>query len=206
MAIPSEKLRQKWLEALLPLVEESGWSVVNAEKAAEAVGLSAGEQALAAPNGVTELIDQFFDDTADQMLIDLSTKDLGALRTHERVAAALRAWLDVLGPNREAVRKAAGRGMLPWGAGAATRRVWKVADTIWEAAGDTATDYNRQTKRGLLSLVIPSIVLKWLNSDDPSEVDSHIEARLKQAMALGQAGGKIVGPALDLMGRLKNRK
>ena len=206
MAIPSEKLRQKWLEALLPLVNEGGWSASNAEKAAETVGLSAGEQALAAPNGITDLIDQFFDDAADQMLIDLSTKDLGAFRTHQRVAVALRAWLDVLGPNREAVRKAAGRGMLPWGAGAATRRVWKVADTVWEAAGDTATDYNRQTKRGLLSLVIPSIVLKWLNADDPSEVDNHIEARLKQAMALGQAGGKIVGPALDLLGRLKNRK
>lgn len=206
MAIPSEKLRQKWLKALLPLANETGWTALNADKAAKNAEISAGEQALAAPNGITDLIDQFFDDAADQMLVELAAKDLGALRTHERVAAALRAWLDVLEPNRSAVRSAAGRGMLPWGAGAATRRVWRVADTVWEAAGDTATDYNRQTKRGLLSLVIPSIVMKWLNADDPAEVDKHIETRLKQAMTLGQTGGKVIGPALDLIQRLKTRK
>ena len=150
MRTPSDTLRDRWLKAALPLVETGGWTVDTLAKSAETAGLSEGEQALAAPNGVNDLIDHFFESSADGMLEMLATQDLGALRVHERVAAGLKAWLGVLEPNKEAVRKAASRGMLPWGAGAATRRVWRIADTIWEAAGDTATDYNRQTKRALL--------------------------------------------------------
>lgn len=201
MRTPSESLRDRWLEALLPLVEEAGWSGQTMTRAGELAGLDAGEQALAAPNGVNDLIDHFFEQAGDAMLADLATQDLGALRVHERVAAGLKAWLKALEPNKEAVRKAAGRGLLPWGAGAASRRVWSVADLIWEAAGDTAEDYNRQTKRALLSAVIPSVVLRWLNTSDEAVIDALIMRRLKQAMKLGQTGGKLLGPVLSALSR-----
>ncbi len=203
MRTPSETLRDRWLKAALPLVETGGWTADTLAKSAEASGLSEGEQALAAPNGMNDLIDHFFESSADGMLELLATQDLGALRVHERVAAGLKAWLGVLEPNKEAVRKAASRGMLPWGAGAATRRVWRIADMIWEAAGDTATDYNRQTKRALLSAVIPSVVLRWLNTDDEAAIDRHITRRLQQAMRLGRAGGKVIGPILDALSGVK---
>lgn len=205
MTTPSEKLRDSWLKALLPLVSDGGWTPEIARKAAHDAELSAGEQNLAAPNGVTDLIDHFFDRAGDLMLETLVTRDLSALRTHERVAAGLRAWLDALEPNKDAVRKAANIGLLPWGAGAAARRVWRVADTIWEAAGDTATDYNRQTKRALLSLVIPSVVMKWLDTQDQQEVDRHIETRLTQAMNIGQAGSKILKPVLEVFEALRGK-
>jgi ubiquinone biosynthesis protein COQ9 len=205
MTTPSEKLRDAWLKALLPLVPEGGWTAELADKAANDAELSKGEQSLAAPNGVTDLIDHFFDRAGDVMLETLITQDLNALRTHERVASGLRAWLNALEPNKEAVRKAANLGLLPWGAGAAARRVWRVADTVWEAAGDTATDYNRQTKRALLSAVIPSVVMKWLNTSDQVEVDLHIETRLKQAMNIGQAGSKMLKPVLEAFEALKGK-
>lgn len=201
MRTPSESLRDHWLEALLPLVPEAGWSHTALARAAEIAGLGAGEQALAAPNGINDLIDHFFETAGDAMLADLATQDLDALRVHERVAAGLKAWLKALEPNREAVRKAAGRGLLPWGAGAASRRVWSVADLIWEAAGDTAQDYNRQTKRALLSAVIPSVVMRWLHTRDEAAIDAHIMRRLKQAMKLGQTGGKLLGPVLSALSR-----
>ena len=87
MSTPSEKLRDRWLDALLPLVSETGWSVVNAKQAARTADISAGEQALAAPNGISDLIDHFFHRAVDEMLAGLATQDLAALRTHERVAA-----------------------------------------------------------------------------------------------------------------------
>lgn len=206
MPTPSEKLRETWLEALLPHVEQSGWTHRGARLAAKEAGLTAGEQALAAPNGLTDLIDHFFDRSSDKMLAALATVDLGKLRTHERIAAGLMAWLDGLEEHKAVVRKAAGRGLAPWGAGAAVQRVWSVADTIWEAAGDTATDYNRQTKRALLSAVIPSIVLYWLDHDDPEGLEQFIERRLAQAMKLGQTGSKVIGPALDFIERARNRR
>ena len=107
MTTPSTKLRERWLEALLPIVAQSGWTMVNAKQAARDADLTPGEQALAAPNGVTDLIDHFFDRAIDQMLEALATRDLTALRTHERVAAGVRAWLDALAGDKPAVRKAA---------------------------------------------------------------------------------------------------
>lgn len=205
MMTPSEKLRDRWLDALLPRVPETGWTVTGAKQAARTIDLTAGEQALAAPNGVTDLIDHFFERATDDMLTDLVTQDLSSLRMHERVAAGLTAWLGALEPHKGAVRKAAGHGLLPWGAGAAVKRVWSIADAIWEAAGDTATDYNRQTKRALLSAVIPRIVLYWLDHEDPEKLDHFIAQRLQNAMKMGQAGGKVMGPVLDLAERFRAR-
>jgi len=206
MTTPSSKLRDRWLEALLPRVAESGWTMVNAKQAARDAEITPGEQALAAPNGVTDLIDHFFEGAIDQMLATLATRDLTALRTHERVAAGVRAWLDALADHKAAVRKAAGRGLAPWGAGAAVKRVWSIADAIWEAAGDTATDYNRQTKRALLSAVLPPIILYWLEHDDPDELDRYIADRLQTAMKLGQTGSKVLKPLLDLAEQIRRRE
>ena len=206
MTTPSEKLRNRWLDALLPLVPEMGWTEVASKQAARNAEISTGEQALAAPNGLTDLIDHFFHRATDEMLGKLASEDLGALRTHERVAAGVRAWLDALEPHKEAVRKAAGRGLLPWGTGAAVKQVWATADAIWEAAGDTATDYNRQTKRGLLSAVLPPIVLHWLDQDDPDEVDRYIAARLQTAMKVGQTGSVLVKPILEFAEQVRARQ
>lgn len=206
MSTPSKILLDRWLDALLPRVPETGWSMVAAKQAAREIELTSGEQALAAPNGISDLIDRFIDRAVDAALVNLSAETMVNLRTHERVAAGLRAWLDALEPHRDAVRKAAGYGLLPWGAGAAAKRVWSIADAIWEAAGDTATDYNRQTKRALLSAVIPRIVLYWLEQPDPERVDRFIEQRLREAMKLGQAGGKALRPVLAFAERLKNRR
>lgn len=205
MSTPSEKLRDRWLEALLPEVATRGWTIGAMRRAAETAGLSRGERALAAPGGVTDLIDHFFERSADDMLVALARQDLDALRMHERVAAGLSAWLDALAPHKSAVRKAAGRGLLPWGAGAAVKRVWAIADAIWEAAGDRATDYNRHTKRALLSAVIPSIVLRWLETDDPDKMQAFIERRLQQAMTVGKTGGKFAAPLLDFAEKVRAR-
>ena len=205
MRTPSEKIRDQWLHALLPLVKTRAWTPVAMRAAAREIDLSKGEQALAAPNGVTDLIDHFFEQSVDLMLETLATEDLDRLRTHERVAAGLLAWLDGLAPYKAAVRKAAGKGFAPWGAGPAAKRVWSISDTIWEAAGDTATDYNRQTKRALLSAVIPSIVLYWLTHDDRENLETFIERRLQNAMRLGRSGGKVLGPALDLVERVRQK-
>ncbi len=193
---PSETLRNRWLEAVLRLVPDHGWTKDTLHRAAEKAELDEGEQALAAPGGVNDLIDQFFENASDGMLETLATEDLDALPVHERVAKGLRTFLDQLEPNREAVRRASARGMMPWGAKAAASRVWSIADAIWEVAGDTATDYNRQTKRALLSAVIPSVVTFWLANKDREAVNAHIKRRLQMAMFIGKNGGKVAGPML----------
>ncbi|MGB3624265.1 MAG: COQ9 family protein [Henriciella sp.] len=205
-ARPSIALQDKWLQALLPHVPDMGWSDEASSRAAREAGLDEDDQALAAPHGVKDLIERFFDQAEDDMLAALDAQDLSALRTHEKVAAGIRAWLAALAPNREAVKRASARGFAPWNAPAAAKRTWKTADAIWLAAGDTAEDYNRETKRALLSATLPTIVLYWLDNDHTEEeLDAFIESRLKGAMKLGQWGSKIAKPGLDLIDKLRGR-
>lgn len=204
-ARPSVRLQDKWLDHLLPLIKDEGWTDRAATLAAREAGLGSDEQALAAPHGVRDLIERFFDRAEEEMIEGLAREDLTGLKTHEKVAAGIKAWLGVLAPHREAVKRASARGFLPWNAPDAAKRTWKTADTIWSAAGDTATDYNRETKRALLSAVIPAIVLYWLDAPDEDELDAFIEKRLQGAMKFGQTGSKFARPALELFDRLRGK-
>ena len=195
---PSQALRDRWLQALLPNVPFDGWTSVAAKAAAREAGLSEAEQALAAPRGIEDLVDAFFDAAEAGMKAELEKTDMAAMGVRARVRFALKAWLHLLAPNREAVRRAAARGFLPWHAGAATFRTWSVADAVWTGIGDTSEDYNRYTKRGILAAIIPAVILYWLDEEDETRLDTYLEKRLTRAMKIGQAGGKVFGPVLSL--------
>lgn len=197
---PSEALRRRWLDALLPEVAFDGWTEAAADRIANEIGLTDGERALAAPRGVVDLIDAFFDAAGQAALEDLKGQDLAGMRVHERVKAGVLAWLKALEPNREAVRRAVARGLVPWSATPALQRSWRVADMIWEAAGDTATDYNRYSKRGLLAGALAPIVMYWLDNPSPEDLDAYVARRLAQASGMGRSAGKILGPLLDVIG------
>ncbi|MCI4646019.1 MAG: COQ9 family protein [Hyphomonadaceae bacterium] len=197
---PSAELRQAWLKALLPLVPSQGWSEMAARQAAIESGLSAGEQALAAPGGVMELMDAFFDAAETHARTTLAETALDEMRVHERVAFGVRAWLDVLAPHRHAVERASGRAFWPTRTGDAAQRCWSVADMVWDAIGDTSQDYNFYSKRALLAAVIPAIVLYWQGNPEDEALDAFIARRLKSAMMIGRSGGRFLKPFLDAFG------
>ncbi len=197
MTPPSEELRDRWLDAFLPSVAETGWTRAGARKAAEAAGLDAGEQALAAPGGVSDLLEHFFDRAERDAANRIAQADLTRHKVHEKVAYGLRTWLGVLEPHRDAVKRASARGFTPWGAPGATRRTWSVADAIWTAIGDTSTDYNYYSKRGLLASVVPPVVLYWQTLPSDEDLDRFIARRLQHAMQFGRTGGRILRPILD---------
>lgn len=194
---PSEILRRRWLAELLPEVAFEGWTDAAARAAAGRAGLTDGEQALAAPQGMVNLIDAFFDAAETAAREALAGEDMTAMRVPDKVKAGVLAWLAALEPDREAVRRAASRGFLPWSAGPALQRTWKVADMIWTAAGDASEDYNRYSKRGLLAAVLPAIVLYWADHPAPEDLDGFISRRLANASGLGQRAGRIVKPVLE---------
>ncbi|MEO0818472.1 MAG: COQ9 family protein [Pseudomonadota bacterium] len=196
---PSAEIRARWLEVLLPRIGEEGWTELAMRRAADTAGMSPGEQALAAPGGVDDLIEAFFDSAEAQARNAIEAGPLDEMRIHERVAFGVRIWLDTLVPHRDAVERASARGFWPTHAGDAVQRCWSVADMVWDAIGDTSEDYNRYTKRGLLAATIPPIILYWQREPGSEEMDSFIARRLKTAMQLGQTGGRIVKPFLDLV-------
>ncbi|WP_291199685.1 COQ9 family protein [Hyphomonas sp.] len=198
---PSVLLRRRWLAELLPDVAFEGWSEAAAKLAAGRAGLSEGEQALAAPQGVVNLIDAFFDDAEEAARKALAGEDLSAMRVPDKVKRGVLAWLTALEPNREAVRRAASRGFLPWSAGPALQRTWKVADMVWTAAGDTSEDYNRYSKRGLLAAVLPAIILYWSDNPAPEDLDGFVTRRLANVSGIGRRAGQVVKPVLERFGK-----
>ncbi len=198
---PSEILRRRWLAELLPEVAFEGWTEAAAKLAAGRAGLTQGEQALAAPQGVVNLIDAFFDDAEAAAREALAAEDLSGLRVPDKVKRGVLAWLAALEPNRQAVRRAASRGFLPWSAGPALQRTWKVADMVWTAAGDASEDYNRYSKRGLLAAVLPAIVLYWADNPAPEDLDGFIARRLANVSGIGRRAGQVVKPVLERFGK-----
>ena len=140
---PSKVLRERWLEAMLPHVAFDGWTRASARIAANEAGLTDAEQALAAPGGVLDLINHFFDSAEETLKSSLETANLADLGVRGSVALGVRLWLDALDPHREPVRRAAQRAFVPWRTGPAAGRSWSVADAIWTGIGDTSTDYNK---------------------------------------------------------------
>lgn len=205
MTTPSLELRAKWLAALLPMIPFDGWTSAAAEKAATEAGLTAGEQALAAPRGLRDLVDGFFDMAETDANAALLAADLSDMGVRDKVAHGVQLWLGALAANKEAARRAAIRGFLPWVAGDALQRTYSVADMIWTGIGDTSTDYNQYSKRGLLAATLPLIFLRWLDEEDEDALTSYIHARLTGAMTLGRTGGRIAGPFLDALERLRAR-
>lgn len=201
MLTPSYKIRDRWLSAALPLITEHGWHQSVLDQAAKHAGLTPGECALALPGGVNQLIDHMFEAADTLAMNGIDTSTLSNLRTHQKVAKVIEMWLSALEPHKSAVAHAAGRGLTPWGASAAGQRTWKTADLIWTLAGDSATDYNRETKRALLSSVLPDIILFWTQTDNEDELANRIETRLSQAMSLGKFGSKLLGPLLERLSK-----
>lgn len=182
------ELRDKVIETLLPDVTFDGWSWAAVEKAAQDNGCSAA----IFPHGLSDVIDHFSDMADRNMITALQTKNPDEMRIRDRVSCAVLARLKWLSPHKEAVRLALAYWSIPPRSIKAGKALWRTADKIWLWSGDTTTDYNHYTKRLLLSGVLSTTTLAWLNdqSDDMIETEKFLERRIENVMQLGRLTGK----------------
>lgn len=159
--------RDALISAALKHVQFDGWSRKTLAAAADSIGLGAGAAARLFPEGAKDAIAHFMDVADRAMLEDLQALDLKAMKVRARVTTAVRIRLERWTPQREAVRRALALTPLPPFLGGSLRGWYDTVDVIWRAAGDTATDFNFYTKRGLLAAVYGATLLFWL--DDRSE-------------------------------------
>lgn len=198
--------RDKILEIMLPDVPFHGWRWAGVVAAAEQAGLKADMAAAVFPGGLPDVVAHFSDWADRAMMRGLATVDPAGLRVRERVQRAVEFRLEALQPHREAVRAALAYWALPVRGVRAGGVVWRTADRIWQWAGDTATDYNRYTKRGLLCGVIGSTTLAWLGDDsgDMNATRDFLARRIENVMQMGRVLGRIKSQAPDRGARQKN--
>jgi ubiquinone biosynthesis protein COQ9 len=127
------------------------------------------------------------------MAAALAEQDITELKIRERIAAAVRWRLEAVAPHREAVRRTLSYLGQPQHAGLGLRCLYRTVDEMWHAAGDTATDFNFYTKRGLLAGVYTSTLLFWLDDDSEGHEASwpFLDRRIADAMRIPKVTGRL---------------
>jgi ubiquinone biosynthesis protein COQ9 len=110
--------------------------------------------------------------------------DLAAMKIRLRIATAVKTRLMILKPHKEAARRAAALLSLPMHAALGAKLMYQTVDAMWRATGDTSTDFNFYTKRGILAGVYGSTAVRWFNdtSEDEKATDDFLAARIENVM------------------------
>ena len=194
-----EDQRRVLMRASVRHVPFDGWSECALRAGAKDIDIPVGIAAALFPAGGKDLV-ELHCRTADAAAFDaLATRDLVSMRVRERVAAAVRARIEICAEDREAVRRAVSMFALPGNAALGARLLYGSVDTIWRAAGDRSTDWNFYSQRGLLAGVYGSTVLFWLqdNSEDFTETWAFLDRRIADVMKVPKAAmriGKVLEP------------
>jgi len=204
---PSARFRARLLAAFTARAAELGWTEAAFRAARADAGLSEGEAALACPRGAADLYDAFAE-RADQAMLDaLDELDLPAMRIRDKVRAAVQLRLEAQSPYKDAARAMTRALARPDRAPEAARLLWRTADRIWRALGDTSTDENFYSKRAILSGVLASTYARWFADDsaDSEATWEFLNARIENVMQfeklkarlkpLGEAAQSAVGVA-----------
>lgn len=186
-------LKSRILEAALPDVVFDGWSDELLARAAERLKISEDDVDEAFPGGPQDMVAYFSEWANARMLEKMTPAKLSKLRVRDKIAFGVRTRLEILAPHKQAVASALAFMAPPPRNLQLPKLVWKTADAIWRAAGDTATDYNHYTKRLLLSGVLTSTTLYWLNdkSGGDEKTWAFLDRRIDNVLKIGQALGKL---------------
>lgn len=184
-----QKERDAVIKAALRHVAFDGWTVAALARGAKDAKIKTPVETLF-PRGATQAVAHFSDWADRKSLENVQEKQLAKMRVRDRIAHCVRLRLSFLAPHRAAVSAASLSPVTP-------RSVWRTADRIWWTAGDTSTDYNHYTKRLLLSGVLASTTLYWLNdaSGDEAATSAFLDRRLDEVMKVGQALSRLRRPA-----------
>ena len=164
---PLERLRRKLALAVGENAVFDGWTQAAVDSAARQLGVDPVQARLAMPKSQTGMIDTYIRQVDRELEASLTAQQLAAMKIREKIRELVWRRLEIMGPAREAVRRALAILVMPQNLPLALRISWRTADLLWRIAGDTSTDFNHYTKRMTLGAVYGSTLLAWL--DDQSE-------------------------------------
>ena len=161
-----------------------GWTPVAVDLAAEQAGIDKDIARLAFKDGAVQMIDAWFRSVDHAMAARLPVEQLAAMKIRARITELVWARVEIVAPDREALRRALATLAMPQNAIRAAQMGWRAVDLMWRLAGDTATDFNHYTKRATLGGVYASTVLALLDDEtvDLSDTRAFLERRIENVM------------------------
>lgn len=184
-----------------------GWSVAVFEKATIDLGFERTMFHALFPRGLHDTLSVFSSWADEKMMGLLEKTDHTDMRIRDKVAKGVETRIDILAPYRDCVRISAKLLARPQYARTGASITWNTADKIWNWAGDTATDYNRYTKRGLLSGVIGSTMIYWLQdeSENNAKTREFLCRRIDNVLFIGKNTAPVIKPVASLLQTLMMR-
>lgn len=210
MTTPLELLRQRLALAVGENAVFDGWTAAAVDSAATALEIDRDQARLAMPKSQSGKIDTYIAAVDRALEAHFTPERLATMKIRDKIRGLIWQRLQIMGPAREAIRRALAILAMPHNAPTGLRSGWRSADVMWRLAGDTSTDFNFYTKRLTLGAVYAATLLAWL--DDDSEgwrdtaafLDRRIDdvMRFEKAKAQWRGAGEI--PSLSrFLGRLR---
>ncbi len=181
---PLEQLRRRLALKVGENAVFDGWTRQAIDTAAEQLGIDPVQARLAMPKTQTGLIDLYIQEVDRALEAHFTPKRLEKLKIRQKIRDLIWKRLDIMGPSREAVRRALAILAMPQNIPLAVRISWRTADLMWRIAGDTSTDFNHYTKRMTLGAVYASTLLAWLDdqSDGWKDTSAFLDRRIDNVM------------------------
>lgn len=181
---PLERLRRQLAFAVGENAVFDGWTRTAVDSAAQQLGVDPVQAHLAMPKSPAGLIDLYIQEVDRALEAYFTPERLGAMKIREKIRALVWRRLEIMGPAREAVRRALAILAMPQNLPLAVRIGWRTADHMWRIAGDTSTDFNHYTKRMTLGALYGATLLAWLDdkSEDWSDTAMFLNRRIDDVM------------------------
>lgn len=188
------ELRPRLVAAMLPHVPFDGWSPAALRAAAADAGIDA-DLAMVVFTGPADMVDAYTALADEAMTAALAAEGIETLKVRERIRRAVRTRLEQALLHREAVRRALAVLAMPANAALGARILWRTADAMWRAAGDSATDFNHYSKRLILGGVYSATLLVWLDDASEGEADTwaFLDRRIDGVMRFEKAKARLRG-------------
>jgi len=182
---PLEQLRRRLALAVGENAVFDGWTGKAVESAAAQLGLDPAQARLAMPKTQAAMIDLYIQEVDRSLEAWFTPERLAGMKIREKIRALVWRRLEIMGPAREAIRRALAVLAMPQNIPLGLRISWRTADLMWRIAGDTSTDFNHYTKRMTLGAVYASTLLAWLEdqSEEWSDTGKFLDRRIDNVMA-----------------------
>ncbi len=204
--IDEENTRLCLARAAAPHAVFDGWGEAALRAAAAEVGVEERFARSLFPRGGVDLARAFHRWGDRELLRRWPARPVDNLRYRDRVREAVMLRLEIVTPEREAVRRAAALFALPPNLPYGAEAAWQSADAVWTALGDRSEDMNWHTKRLMLAGIFSATVLAWLGDESPdlAATRAFLERRIDEVMAIEKLKGRLrAGPLGPLLGRIE---
>ena len=169
---PLEQLRRRLALAVGENAVFDGWTRAAIDSAAGQLGVDPVQARLAMPKRQAAMIDLYIQEVDRALEAYFTPERLATLKIRDKIRALVWRRLEIMGPAREAMRRALAILAMPQNLPLALRISWRSADLMWRIAGDTSTDFNHYTKRMTLGAVYGSTLLAWLDDQNEGWTDT----------------------------------